>query len=88
MDIVMDYLNHKYYYENMKDIQGFFIIDADINLTQYFYDKDYTNKIYYIKQIKSKNTFKREIDKYIILKGKMILFSNNSNYYTLDNTNH
>ena len=67
-----------------EDKNGFIICDNDLNLFQYFYDKNYTQKIYYINNSLPEKKVKCFPLKGISLDNKLILFCSNNNYYLLN----
>ena len=79
----------KYNYDNINDKIGFVIIDYEYNFIQYFYEKDYINKIYYFNTIKIGKKIRNELNalnhfRSLSLKHKILLFYNN-HYYILNN---
>ena len=71
-------------YEILYDKNGFIICDEDLNIIQYFYDKNYQNKIYYINISKVKKRTDKKPVKFICLDNKIILLCHDSQYYLLN----
>ena len=65
------------------NINFFFICDEDLNLYQYFYDKNYINKICYINNEKTTKKGINKPTKLINLYKEIILLNNNNDYYLL-----
>ena len=62
---------------------GFIICDENLNLTQYFYDKNSKDMIYYIKTIEVEKKLYNIPVKLVCLKNNIIIFCNKNNYYLL-----
>ena len=73
------------YFVNINSNQEFIIFDEDLNMTQYLYDENYTNKIYYINIIKKDKNLKSNPDIILGLKDIIIMISKHNNYYILNN---
>ena len=69
----------KNHFESKKD--GFIICDENLNLTQYFYDKDLKDKIYYVKTVEAQKKMYNIPIKLISLKQSIFIFCNHNNYY-------
>ena len=67
-------------YENSIE---FTVCDDDLNLIQYFYDKNYENKIYYINISKAEAKTNQKADKLIYLYKRILLICQNNDYYLL-----
>ena len=67
------------------DKNSFIICDENLNIIQYFYDKNYANKIYYINISKPKEESDKKAIKIISLDNKIILLCYDSEYYILNN---
>ena len=68
--------------KNIKN-EGFIVCDENLNLTQYFYDKDSKDMIYYVKIIEAKKKMYNMPLKLIYLEQNIIIFCNKNNYYLL-----
>ena len=73
------------YFVNLNSNHEFIIFDEDLNMIQYLYDENYTNKIYYINIIKKDKILKSNPDIILALKDIFFMISNNNNYYILNN---
>ena len=74
-------LSAKINYRNSIDKVEFIICDDDLNLTQYYYDKNYENKIYYNYTSKADKKDNQKADKLICLYKRILLFCQNNSYY-------
>ena len=68
--------------KNMKN-ERFIICDENLNLTQYFYDKNSKDMIYYVKVIEAEKKMYHMPIKLIYLKQNMIILCTNNNCYLL-----
>ena len=68
-------------YDFKIDKQGFVICNEDLDLIQYFYDKNYTNKIYYVNIIKAEKKMGNSPSKLLNVDKEIIMMTNNNNYY-------
>ncbi len=74
----------KYNYDFINNKEGFVIINEDFSFTQYFYDKLYANKIYYINKVTIDQKTNNSLNFIFSLKNKFIAFCNNNDYYMLN----
>ena len=68
-------------YDFKIDKQGFVICNEDLDLIQYFYDKNYTNKIYYVNINKAVKKLGNSPSKLLNVDKEIIMMTNNNNYY-------
>ena len=68
-------------YDFKIDLQGFVICNEDLDLTQYFYDKNYTNKFYYVNIIKAEKKSGGNDPSKLLNVGKEIIMMTKNNYY-------
>ena len=71
-------------YAKLFDKNGFIICDEEMNIIQYFYDKNYANKIYYICSSKAILKSDTKPFKLISLDNLIILLCNNNEYYIIN----
>ena len=62
---------------------GFIICDENLNLNQYFYDKNSKDMIYYVKTIEVGKKMYNIPVKLLCLRNNIIIFCNKNNYYLL-----
>jgi len=68
-------------YDFKFDKQGFVICNEDLDFIQYFYDKNYTNKIFYVNIIKAEKKMKDAPSKLLSVNKEIIMITKNNNYY-------
>ena len=68
-------------YDFKIDKQGFVICNEDLDFIQYFYDKNYTYKIYCVNIIKAEKKMGNSPSKLINVDKEIIMMTNNNNYY-------
>ena len=73
-------------YENLYDKNGFILCDKDLNYVQFFYDKNYINRIYYIKSSKLKEKGEQNADKIVALDNRIVFLCSNKEYYIINLT--
>ena len=61
--------------------QGFVICNEDLDFIQYFYDKNYVNKIYYVNIVKAEKKEKDIPSKILNVDKEIIMMTNNNTYY-------
>ena len=74
-------INFKYSLEKIQ----FILCDDELNLFQYYYSKDYSNKIYYQKRITPEKKVQSGILKILNLESQLMVVCKNSDYYILNN---
>ena len=67
-------------YENLLNRKGFIICDEEMYVEQYFYDKNYVNKIFHSSRAIIKLKTDEKPFKLISLNNSIILICNNSEY--------
>ena len=81
------WLNIKYFvkwnYDKIFDKQGYFIIDENLNIIQYFFDENYSHFFYYINGVKIEENTKNQLSKLLDLGNKMIIYCKNKSYYII-----
>ena len=70
-------------YDKNAKKEGFIISDENLNLTQYFYDKESKDLIYYVKVIEAEKKMYSMPIKLIYLRENIIILCTNNNYYIL-----
>ena len=63
------------------DKQGFVIINDDLEFIQYFYDKNYINKIYYVNSVKVEKKSGKLPSKLLNVDKEVIMITDNNSYY-------
>lgn len=73
----------KIHYEQILGKDGFVICDENLNLIQYFYDKETKDMIYYVKEITTDKKMYNKPIKLMNLFNTTIILCNNNNYFIL-----
>ena len=68
-------------YDFKIDKQAFVACNEDLDFIQYFYDKKYTNKIYYVNIIRAEKKIGNSPSKLLNVDKEIIMMTNNNNYY-------
>ena len=68
-------------YDIKIDKQGFVISNEDLEFIQYFYDKNYINKIYYVNTVKAEKKSGKLPSKLLNVDKEVIMITDNNSYY-------
>ena len=68
-------------YDIKIDKQGFVISNEDLDFIQYFYDKNYSNKIYYVNIVKAEKKSGNLPSKLLNVDKEVIMITDNNSYY-------